>query len=199
MPSFKESAGFVSIKTSGPLNVTIPIVKAKEIYLKGAIERLVISYFPSAKQSASTDLQHSVSFPYLKNASRINIDSDLPIDCQKLTDAINGTYEGPKTKYWLSCDSTREEPKGLSTPKKVGIGIAVGVVGLALIIGFIFWRQRRKSKRNKAIGETVSAVELTGATREEQSQGQGQAHGAADGQDEPPPPYKPRETLPMYS
>ncbi|THC89789.1 hypothetical protein EYZ11_010752 [Aspergillus tanneri] len=162
MPRLKNVPGSITIKSSHPLNVSLPVVRSRHIFLGGEIKDLTI-------------------------------DSNLPIDCGKLTDAINRTYEGPKDRYWLSCRSTREESSGLSTKAKVAIGVVVGVVGLSVIIGWIFWRKRRSSKRRKATGDSGSAIELTtfgtGLRREDR----GQAHGDAEGQDDAPPPYTPRE------
>ncbi|KAL2867732.1 uncharacterized protein BJX67DRAFT_352163 [Aspergillus lucknowensis] len=123
----------VIIETSYPLNVSLPLTESSGyVGLSGQIE--------------------SVDVPNLRTISLFNVDSDLPVDCGPLEDRFN-TDSLPSGSYF-SCHSTFQPGRRLSTGVKAAIGVVVGIVGGAILIGLPYWWWRKKSNaKTKAPGE----------------------------------------------
>ncbi|KAH8431702.1 uncharacterized protein LDX57_009357 [Aspergillus melleus] len=166
MPRLQDVAGIMKIRSSYPLNVTLPATESHNVILEGQIE--------------------DVSMPNLEKFETLRIESDLPLDCDRVVDRINETSIEPHSKYSLGCKSTYEKPSGgLATKAKIAIGVVVGVVGLGIVVGGIFfWKKKRVTKK-----KTPSEVELTTFATGQQREGPGQGPGEAEVVHDPPPPY----------
>ncbi|KAL5342260.1 hypothetical protein BJX70DRAFT_395230 [Aspergillus crustosus] len=132
------------IDTTHPLNFTCPMQRISYLGLAGPIT--------------------GVNLPQLYDFQKIEIRSTEPLDCGPLDDAYEPIVEDGEDRGWgpykyYHCESTREEgSSGLSTGVKVAIGVVVGVVGSALIVGaWFWWRKKRGGTTPKTAGEADSA------------------------------------------
>ncbi|KAL4804648.1 hypothetical protein BDV18DRAFT_142294 [Aspergillus unguis] len=155
----------ISVDTSHPLNVSLPLQAGVTLTFEGAIEE--------------------VHLPALTTFRTLHINSSLPLDCREIDDTFNKIKDDINSEsgypVGYSCKSSREYPSGLSTGAKAGIGVGVGVAGLVVIGAGLWWWKKRKARPVKS----ASTVHLTNMT----------PAGGVSGQeeDEAPPAYTPRQ------
>ncbi|KAL4756957.1 uncharacterized protein BDW70DRAFT_153746 [Aspergillus foveolatus] len=122
--------------TSHPLNISLPMVEAENLFLMGPIER--------------------INLPGLRNFESIYISSSLPLDCGQLARQFSDTANMTSARY--TCESTAEEDAGPSTRVNVAIGMVIGVVGAGILGG---WRSGGGGEGAGCPSLHVSQVELT--------------------------------------
>ncbi|KAL4913679.1 hypothetical protein BDW62DRAFT_205346 [Aspergillus aurantiobrunneus] len=101
----------------------------------------------------------SLRLPNLLNFSSISISSDEPFDCGGFENEIMQKTDGvADDEASFHCDAPSVSG-GLSTGAKAGIGVSVGMAGVALIglLVYFLWRRRAKGVQKTPSGIKVSA------------------------------------------
>ncbi|KAL4967018.1 uncharacterized protein BDV14DRAFT_198480 [Aspergillus stella-maris] len=177
-----------SVETTTSLSLTPSSLRsAGELSLEGRIPRFV------SLRSGSPEL-NVIALPEFETAGDIG---DIHIDVHDVPAAISmpsldrldgsGAKNGNAPAY-VFCNSPFREDSGLSTRDKVAIGVVVGVVGLGVIAGAVFWwrMEEKTATQHKVIQDEIDLPAYSPADpNAAHGEGTGTA-GATDNADVPP-------------
>ncbi|KAL3475404.1 hypothetical protein BJX99DRAFT_229852 [Aspergillus californicus] len=158
----------LSLNSSIPLAVDLPFEEASTIILRGNISSVI---FPNL---------HSLNSSFI-------VDSDNPsLDCDTLLDTIANATNimigvGGRLHCYPAADSAELSNSGLSTGVRAAIGVVIGVVGLAIILGALYFLRRTRARQRLTTESSVQLQESTPPTYE-----------AAREDRDPLPEYAPR-------
>ncbi|KAL4798602.1 hypothetical protein BDV19DRAFT_386084 [Aspergillus venezuelensis] len=154
MPNLRDGHETIfSLNSSVKIDVNLPVDAMDRVELSGEIA--------------------SVNFPNLQHLDRyIKIDSTLPLDCEavleRLAAATGKILLNHNGLGDLQCVSSLDgkSNSGLGMGVKVAIGVVVGVAGLVIIVGVLWFLRKRRGSSNSGIWgifkATKSVVPLNG-------------------------------------
>ncbi|KAL4965072.1 uncharacterized protein BDV14DRAFT_200335 [Aspergillus stella-maris] len=153
-----------SLSSSARIDVNLPVDSMDRVELTGDIS--------------------SVNFPNFQHLDKyITIDSTLPLDC----DAVLETLAAATGKILLNhsglgdlqCESWLDgkSNSGLRTGVKVAIGVVVGVMGLVIIVGVLWFLRKRKRQSDSGIWKMFRATQSVVPLKGTQPPAYGDVHG----------------------